>query len=64
MTEKKDNQNEQDRTRQNQNQSLRDAGAAVPDYGKTAQELREQSKQRRKPEDRTGNQPDGSVEEA
>ena len=63
MTEEKDNTNEQDRMQQNQNQSLRDAGAAVPDYGKAAQEVREQSKERTKEEDRTENASNRSIKE-
>ncbi len=64
MTEKEDNKNEQNRIHQNQNQSLQDAGAAVPDYGKAAQEVRGQSKERMKEEDRTGNASDRSMKEA
>lgn len=63
MTEKKNNRNEQNRIEQNQNQSVRDAGAAVPDYGKTSQEVREQSKQRTKEEDRFRSTSDKSMEE-
>jgi hypothetical protein len=48
MTERSGNKNDQNSS--NQNQSLQDQGAAVPDYGRTSQLVRDQAKEQEKKE--------------